>query len=202
MNEKDRNTQDSFSERWRAIDRVAYIGSIFFIAILIIVYFWVSGTPSLSTTMRGLVSNIVTDLISILLVFLLTYILYRELNKIRSREEEEAFVDKITSSVTSQTEKKIAEIEKMLRDLESRIDESNGKLTDKLTRVRGDIQSVQTSVNYFHETIRMLIEHLPQKTETIELKGAHDKSTSGKSPTVKPNSLVAKNLEVLEGGNE
>lgn len=84
-------------------DRLAYLGALVLIILLVGLYFWVAAfNPSANSALeyaQKLALGLIPNLIPILLLFVLSYALFRKIQQIKSEQETDSLANKISSEV-------------------------------------------------------------------------------------------------------
>lgn len=94
------NSNDSqLDELWRALDRLATMGSVAVIAVLTFIYFQLPAWTSLNQQWRDFLSAIITNLIPVYFLFVVSYVLLRQIQRVRYKSDAKELANQVASEI-------------------------------------------------------------------------------------------------------
>lgn len=145
---------------WTEIERIAFLSSVVAILAFTGLYFLVQTYMQKESPWYDFLLGVITNIIPIFLVFLFSYVFLRRIQAIRSQQNSEQFISKISRQVNADLRHELQEIESRLRkDIDATLD---------TTRVGSPRETVATATN----RIRVLfIGSSPSSFAPVDLTG-------------------------------
>jgi archaellum component FlaF (FlaF/FlaG flagellin family) len=88
------------SNLWKQVDRLIFIIAILGLIILVGAYFFVANLENIDSTLRELILNVITNIIPTSLLFIGAYLVFRQIEKLRSERDADEIADRVIFKLT------------------------------------------------------------------------------------------------------
>lgn len=178
------------SNLWKQIDRMIFIIAVLGLIILVGAYFFVANLGSIDNVLRELILNVITNIIPTSLLFIGAYLIFRQIEKLRSERDADEIADRVIFKLTE-----IAKIRTAKSETEDGFSEQSIQFSELDLRVHREFEITNKIFDSKSKPQKIVIQFTNRGSNVIHLK----KVTYSETGLGMPKSILSKSYRMDNG---
>lgn len=178
------------SNLWKQIDRLIFIVAVLGLIILVGVYFFVAKLESIDNILRELILNVISNIIPTSLLFIGAYLIFRQIDKLRSERDVDEIADRVIFRLTE-----IAKIRTAKSEFDDGLSEQSIQFSELDLRVHREFEITNKYFDSKSKSQKIVVQFTNRGSNVIHLK----KVSYSETGLGMPKSILSKSYRLDNG---
>jgi heme/copper-type cytochrome/quinol oxidase subunit 2 len=180
------------SQLWKQIDRLIFIIAVLGLTLLVVVYYVIANLENIDSTLRELILSIITNIIPTSLLFIGAYLIFRQIEKLRSERDADEIADRVIFKLTE-----IAKIRTAKSEADDGFSEQSIQFSELDLRVHREFEITNKYFDNKSKPQKVVIRFTNRGSNVIHLK----KVTYSETGLGMPKSILSRSYRLDNGRN-